>query len=286
MRLLRMRSDLWRFQASALDALDKEGYDVPVCVTDVGQALPGFSIATLLLSLIDPIPTSAWRTFRKWTAANRLLLSFHYYAPPTACTFTSASSRARVFGQLLGGSISGVPTFLSEFVETEPQDVADDIEHSIRLGTSAVAYWQFVSAKKTHKLEVNGAEMTFHKQPDGWAAYPEGFTPPAPKEDGSLPAYAVCDTLEEFAVYQQQVERGEFWGAAITQFGGAEVKHSVLHALVSYYRPCKPLSLHGAADVLASLAEERKERRRKANARVKNVFRSVRAAKAAAAKSL
>ena len=259
---------------------------MPVCVTDVGQALPGFSIATLLLAIIDPIPSACWRTFRKWTAANRLLLSFHYYAPPTACTFTSASTRARVFGQLLGGSLSGVPTFLSEFVETEPQDVADDIEHSIRLGTSAVAYWQFVSAKRTHSLEVNGATMEFHKQPDGWAAYPEGFSVPTPKEDGSLPRYAVCDTLEEFEVYQRQVERGEFWGAAITQFGGAEVKHSVLHALVSYYRPCKPLSLQGAADVLACMAEERKQRRRKASARVKGVFRSVRAAKAAAGKSL
>ena len=75
-----MRSDLWRFQAAALEELDKEGYAVPVCVTDVGQALPGFSIATLLLSLIDPIPMSAWRTFRKWTVENKLLLSFHYYA--------------------------------------------------------------------------------------------------------------------------------------------------------------------------------------------------------------
>ena len=45
-----MRSDLWRFQAAALEELEKEGYAVPVCVTDVGQALPGFSMATLLLS--------------------------------------------------------------------------------------------------------------------------------------------------------------------------------------------------------------------------------------------
>ena len=40
----------------------------------------------------------------------------------------------------------GVPTFLSEFVEATPEEVADDIERSIELGTSAVAYWQFVSA--------------------------------------------------------------------------------------------------------------------------------------------
>lgn len=60
------------------------------------------------------------------------------------------------------------------------------------------------------------------------------------------------------------------------------MKHSVLHALVSFYRPCKPLSLHGAADVLARLADERKERKRKAGARMRGVLRTVRAAKAAA----
>ena len=77
---------------------------VPVCVTDVGQALPGFSLATLLLALCDPIPWAAWRTYRRWAAGGRLLLSFHYYAPPTSCSFASATLRARAFAQLLSGS--------------------------------------------------------------------------------------------------------------------------------------------------------------------------------------
>ena len=135
------------------------------------------------------------------------------------------------------------------------QDVADDIEQSIRLGSSAAAYWQFVSAKQTHTLDVNGVAMAFHKQPDGWAAYPEGFTPPVPKADGSLPRYAVCDTLEEFRVYQQQVERGEFWGAAITQFGGVRfvtvgcmlttiLLGSLRHAIFCLLYPsCRPQNL-------------------------------------------
>ena len=47
-----------------------------------------FSAATLALALIDPIPSAAWATFRRWAEARKLLLSFHYYAPPTACRGT------------------------------------------------------------------------------------------------------------------------------------------------------------------------------------------------------
>jgi len=119
-----------------------------------------------------------------------------------------------------------------------------------------------VSGKPSHTLVVNGKRLTFHKQPDGWAAYAPPVAPPVPKADGSLARFAVCDSLDEFRVYQQQLERGEFWGAAITQFGGAEVKHSVLHKLTSYYRPSiTPLA--AAADVLGELAEERRLERSK-----------------------
>ena len=272
-RLLRMRSDLWRFQAAALEALEADGVPpaCPVAVTDLGQALPGFSLATLGLALVDPIPWRVWRTLRRWARANKLLLSFHYYAPPTACSFSAASLRARLFGQVLSADLLGVPTFLSEFVEATPEEVADDIERSVELGTSAVAYWQYVSAKKARQMQVGGRTVTFHMQPDGWAAYAPPIAPPLPRPDGSLVRYAACDTLDDFRLYQQQVERGEIWGAAITQFGGAEVKHGVLYALTSYCRPNKT-PLAAAADVLGHLAEERRRERRRATGTLRALF--------------
>ena len=82
-RLLRVRSELWRFQAAALEALEAAGVDdVPIAVTDIGQALPGFSLATTALAALDPIPWGVWGTLRRWAKANRLLLSFHYCTLP------------------------------------------------------------------------------------------------------------------------------------------------------------------------------------------------------------
>mmetsp|Transcript_76903 Transcript_76903/g.152199 ORF Transcript_76903/g.152199 Transcript_76903/m.152199 type:complete len:549 (-) Transcript_76903:91-1737(-) len=229
-RLLRMRSDLWRFQGATLEALDAAGAsDVVVCVTDIGQACPAFSAATWTMAKIDPVPTPVKALLRNWATANRLMLSFHYYAPPSTCSFVTACSRATRFAAMLGGDEKGLPTFLSEFVDEKPEQVAAKMRQAVAGGVNAVAYWQFVSLKETRVLHLQGRPVTFYQQRDAWAAYASPVKPPVPDAKGRLPKYAVTDDDEEFDVYQKQVERGEFWGAAITQFGGSEVKHSVLN---------------------------------------------------------
>lgn len=191
-QMLSTDRSLFGFYGEVLKAMDKAEPPVssPIVLNYWGSCLPGASKLASCMGCC-PLPFGASRTIKEWATRKRIILSFHYYAPPTSVSFEDlvgiAKKKAKVWG-------SAVPIFLSEYWETTAQKFADRLALAADLGCNAVTYWHYVNTEFTGQ--------------GGWYKYDEPFSIPA--------------TDEQWEWYVGTVNGQTFWGAAINGAAGGQ----------------------------------------------------------------
>ena len=194
--LLTVWGKILMFQADVLKELEKDpSITCPFAIANFGSTVEGESTFIKFLTCCCGTPKRALDRFKSYANQNRLILSFHYYAPPATGTFEEVIQLAKKNAANLGD----IPIYLSEYFERTAQGMADRLAQAVNEGANAVTYWQYVDSTYT--------------QQDGWYIYPF---------QGQILDGGQTINEANWAIYSKTVADGTFWGALITGAGGGE----------------------------------------------------------------
>lgn len=195
---------VWRqvlgFYGHVLAELDQDPrIKTPIAIDNFSSTLPGESCAISCLACAGT-PSAAMKQFQSYASRNRLILSFHYYSPPSTVSWEKMVELAKANAQKLGG----VPVWLSEYWEDSAQGLADQLAVATDLGVPATTYWQY-------------ADISYTKT-EGWYMYDEAVL-----SAGGVPV-STSGVINDksWPTYQKTVSDGTFWGASITGAAGAQ----------------------------------------------------------------
>ncbi|CAE7473048.1 URA2 [Symbiodinium natans] len=195
---------IWRqilgFYGHVLAELDKDPrIKSPIAIDNFSSTIPGEACEISCLAC-SGTPSAAMKQFQSYAERNRLILSFHYYAPPANVSWEKMVELAKANAQKLGG----VPVWLSEYWEASAQEMADKLALSTDLGVPATTYWQYAD--------------TTYTQTEGWYMYDEAVL-----SAGGVPVSSSGVINDKsWPTYQQTVRDGTFFGASITGAEGAQ----------------------------------------------------------------
>mmetsp|Transcript_11454 Transcript_11454/g.27476 ORF Transcript_11454/g.27476 Transcript_11454/m.27476 type:complete len:552 (-) Transcript_11454:170-1825(-) len=195
---------IWRsilsFQADVLQVLAEDrSIKCPIAIGNWSNAVEGESCCVCCLQWAGT-SKAAMQQFQSYANQNRLILSFHWYIPPSIVSFGENIRLAQKNAEKLGG----IPIYLSEFWEPEAKWFADKLAMAADLGCNATTYWQY-------------ADTTYTGQP-GWYKYPTSVLDAG---NGSPVSAGGTIDAEAWKAYSATVAAGDFWGAAITGARGA-----------------------------------------------------------------
>jgi len=130
-----------------IEELNATGWEVPIAFEDLAGSLPGSGgLIWDVIGALGPIPPKALNTLKAKSAANQLILSYHFYE--TILTHgtdfqemvgTVAKQQAKVYTE----DPAGIPTWLSEYFEGDPVKCAELLLEAEKLGANAVTYWHY-----------------------------------------------------------------------------------------------------------------------------------------------
>jgi len=195
---------IWRqvlgFYGHVLAELDQDPrIKTPIAIDNFSSTIPGESCAISCLACAGT-PSAAMKQFQSYASRNRLILSFHYYSPPSTVSWEKMVELAKANAQKLGG----VPVWLSEYWEDSAQGLADHLAVATDLGVPATTYWQY-------------ADISYTKT-EGWYMYDEAVL-----SAGGVPvSTSGVINDQSWPTYQKTVSDGTFWGASITGAAGAQ----------------------------------------------------------------
>ncbi|CAK8994390.1 Protein URA2 [Durusdinium trenchii] len=195
---------IWRqilsFQADVMEELDKDpSIKCPIAIANWSSTVEGESCFVSLLACAGT-STKAMQRFQAYAQQNRLLLSFHYYIPPSTSSFIEVIDLAKKNAIKLGRP----PIFFSEFWEGSAQSFANYLAKAVDEGVNAVTYWQY-------------ADSDFTGQPGSYK-YPESVT----SLGDPVSAWGTINT-PAWDAYSITVADGTFFGGDITGGGGAQM---------------------------------------------------------------
>lgn len=194
----------WRrilsFQSDVLAALDEDpSIKCPIAIGNWSNAVENESCCVSCLQM-SGMPADALKRFQSYANQNRLILSFHWYVPPSTVTMRKNIELAIQNAAKLGG----VPIYLSEYWMGSVEAFAVALAIAANHGCNATTYWQY-------------ADTEFTGQP-GWYKYPPSVLNAG---NGSPVNSSGQINTDAWNAYSTTVADGEIFGAAITGARGA-----------------------------------------------------------------
>ncbi|CAK9017736.1 unnamed protein product [Durusdinium trenchii] len=195
---------IWRqilsFQADVMEALDEDpSIKCPIAIANWSSTVEGESCFVSCLACFGA-PSSAMKCFKSYANQNRLILSFHFYSPPS----TKAMEEDIQLAKKNAAKFGGIPIFLSEFWEDSAVNFADKLAMACDEGVSAITYWQYADTEWTGQ--------------EGWFKYPASVTSIGTPVDASGNINTAA-----WDAYSKTVADGTFFGGYITGAGGAQM---------------------------------------------------------------
>ena len=203
---------IWRsilsFQGDVLAALATDpSIKCPIAIGNWSNTVEGESCFVGCLQWAGT-SNAAMAQFQSYARQNRLILSFHWYVPPSIAGFSAIIELAKENAAKLGG----IPIYLSEYWMPSVEWFAGALAVAADQGCNATTYWQY-------------ADTTYTGQP-GWYMYPEsvltaGDGSPV-NADGQINA-ASWDAYEATVMVGpgETAAQSGVWGAAINGARGA-----------------------------------------------------------------